>query len=72
MPVELVDVVRLRGVKCPVSAGPGGFRIKDPGGFKWYFGAEIELLISELGDLQAASIILLHYYRNHDVQLHGM
>ena len=35
-PVELADVVRLRGVKCPVSAGPGGpFLSKaPPGGFK--------------------------------------
>ena len=27
MLAELAEVVRLRGVKCPVSAGPGGFRI---------------------------------------------
>ena len=27
IPVELAEVVRLRGVKCPVSAGPGGFLI---------------------------------------------
>ena len=68
--VELVlEGVRLLGIKCPVSAGPGGFlNTAEPGGLKWHLlaaaeameaeaeagaVAELEELISDMGDLEA-------------------